>query len=508
MNGLLNACKWIAFAILAIILTLSNATAQATTVTADERGGRGMNRPGETPRLASLDALGDENWADNFTLNGTNDEVLAVAADGNGNLYAGGRFVVAGSAVANYIAKWDGAAWSPLAGGVSGAPNDTSIWSLAVDSSNHLYAGGRFAFAGGIAANNIAKWNGGSWEALGSGISGCNPSPSGCETVVSALAIDHDGNVYAGGNFLTAGGVTVNGIAKWNGSSWQALGGGVSGGSAWVFALALDINGNLFVGGNFVTAGGTAVNNVAEWNGSSWQPLGNGTGGAYPGIYALAVDGSSNLYAGGYFTTIGGVSASRVAKWNGSNWQAVGSPIPLGSAYSCAINALAVSGNTLYAGGFFNSPYCSSSQDYLAAWNGSSWSALGSGTNNSINALAVDQNGNLYSGGVFSGAGSVSANHVAKWNGSGWAGLGGDTSVNSGVGALAVDSGSVYVGGGFNWAGGVNTNAIAAWNGSSWSAVGAGGGMSGPSSLLPSLHLYETAVVISMQAAPSPRPGV
>ena len=39
--------------------------------------------------------------------------------DDAGNLYAGGFFTTAGEVSANYIAKWDGAAWSPLGIGMN-----------------------------------------------------------------------------------------------------------------------------------------------------------------------------------------------------------------------------------------------------------------------------------------------------------------------------------------------------------------------------------------------------
>ena len=36
------------------------------------------------------------------------------------NLYAGGYFTTAGGVPANYIAKWDGSAWSALGSGMNG----------------------------------------------------------------------------------------------------------------------------------------------------------------------------------------------------------------------------------------------------------------------------------------------------------------------------------------------------------------------------------------------------
>ena len=55
------------------------------------------------------------------------------------------------------------------------------------------------------------------WEVI-------NPSMPGVDGEVNALAVDASGNLYAGGDFATAGGVTVNRIAKWDGTSWSASG--------------------------------------------------------------------------------------------------------------------------------------------------------------------------------------------------------------------------------------------------------------------------------------------
>ena len=71
----------------------------------------------------------------------------------------------AGGVAANYIAKWDGSTWSALGSGMM-----VIVDALAMDGAGNLYAGGFFAFAGGVAANNIAKWNGSTWSALGSGM--------------------------------------------------------------------------------------------------------------------------------------------------------------------------------------------------------------------------------------------------------------------------------------------------------------------------------------------------
>ena len=55
--------------------------------------------------------------------------------------------------------------------------------------------------------------------------------------------------------------------------------------------------------------------------------------------------------------------------------------------------------------------------NYIAAWDGSSWSALGSGMDDDVSALAVSGS-TLYAGGHFTTAGGVPANHIAAWDGS------------------------------------------------------------------------------------------
>ena len=94
--------------------------------------------------------------------------------------------------------------------------------------------------------------------------------------------------------------------------AWHALGTGLD---SCVYALAVDGSGNLYAGGEFTTAGGVSANHVAKWDGSDVERSRQWA--EQRMSCALAVDGSGNLYAGGEFTTAGGVSANYVAKWDG-----------------------------------------------------------------------------------------------------------------------------------------------------------------------------------------------
>ncbi|MBI5865254.1 MAG: hypothetical protein HZB38_12235 [Planctomycetes bacterium] len=319
-----------------------------------------------------------------------------------------------------------------------------------------LYAGGGFTDAGGVVANRIAKWNGAAWSALGSGLN--NPA--------SALTVFDDGSgpaLFAGGTFSDAGGIAANYIAKWNGSSWSPLGSGITGGPlANVRALAVFDDGGglaLYAGGDFYTAGGVSAGSIAKWDGSDWSPL--GAVGMDSMVYTLCVFGDAAdqaLYAGGTFRTAGGVSANYIAKWNGSTWSA------LGSGMNGVVNALSVfddgRGPALFAGGDF--PAAGGvAATRIARWSSSGWSALGNGMSHAVYSLAVMNDGStpsLYAGGLFTAAGGALMNGIARWNGGAWSSLASGMSGSFGrVVAMAVfdDGGgpALFAGGAFTTAG-------------------------------------------------------
>ncbi len=188
--------------------------------------------------------------------------------------------------------------WVSLNPGMPGA--DDTVWAIAMDGSGNVYVGGGFTVIGKVVANNIAKWNGSAWSALGSGMNG----------YVDALLVSGT-TLYAGGEFTTAGGVTANGIAAWNGSAWSALGPGFGGSPSPLFVYALAVSGtDLYAWGNFTAAGGVTVNYIAKWDGSAWSALGSGMGGGSfggtgPVVSAFAADGLGHLFIGGRFSMAG-----------------------------------------------------------------------------------------------------------------------------------------------------------------------------------------------------------
>lgn len=218
----------------------------------------------------------------------------------NNELYAGGLFSNSGATVVSHIAKWTGSAWVPVGTGTNGP-----VFSL-TEYNGKLYAAGQFTNAGGVPAKNIASFDGTNWSAVGPGLE----SYTGA-TTVSTLRV-FSGYLFAGGTFNKSGSDTLRNIAKWDGTSWTDVGGGLKRytGATTVSTL-IPYNNLLIAGGAFNEGSSVALNNIGQWDGTAWSPLGNGVDNT---VYALEVF-QSGLFAGGDFMNAGTVTAYHIAQW-------------------------------------------------------------------------------------------------------------------------------------------------------------------------------------------------
>ncbi len=303
---------------------------------------------------------------------------------------------------------------------------------------------GDFTCAGGQVVNHIAHWDGSSWDALGSGlnieIGRLGPA---------ALALDRDGNLYVAGEFANAGGIQVMNIAKWTGIDWEAVGEGLAGGAS---ALIIDSQDNLYAGGYFYIPGSVPSQHsaISRWDGKRWEAFGAGINNT---VEALAFDGQGRLIAGGHFTATSDVPASGIARWNGEAWEA------LAENFSDQVLTVLIDGDTVYAGG--NGIWKFQDNTFATIGGGVSspiW------TKAFVNAMALDGKGRLVIGGGFEKAGTVVANNIARWDGQRWASFGSGLG-NGAIFVFNFDaSGRLVVAGGFSLVGGKVSRNLAIWN--------------------------------------------
>lgn len=339
--------------------------------------------------------------------NGTNGSVETVTKDSDGNIYVGGTFTNAGDSSRSNLARISSnEQWQSF-----GSDSNGTIHVVEIAPNGNVYIGGEFTQIGGIQANNIAFWNGENWSGMGSGTNGA----------VLALAFDTNGVLYVGGIFSAVNGQTVNNVAQWQNNDWSALtdnATNIAGTNNEIRSLDIDGNNNLYIGGNFDTAGGVSTSRIAKWNGTNWTALGSGTSGFVQAIEIV----NGFLYAGGNFNLAGGSTVNRIARYNlsSNSWE------PLGAGLSGSVNALEWDGNYIYAGGNFETASNTENNNIIvnniARWNSSQgWQALGPntlvGVNSSISTLSFsDSTGELHAGGSFSSSGDINANNIAVWS--------------------------------------------------------------------------------------------
>ena len=465
------------------------------------------------------------------TANGVNDGVYGLALH-QGQLYVTGTFTRAGWTLqAARIARWNGVAWSALGSGLSNSGLSAAGLALAVHG-GEIVVGGHFSHAGGAPANNIARWNGTGWHAFDMGGS------NGVDGLVSKLASDGV-RLYAGGYFSTAGSVPANQLAAWSGGVWHSLQDGLGWGGDPPQVSALEVHaGNLYVGGYFTTAGGVSTTGIARWDGSSWHAIGSPS--HVWGINSISA-GPDGLVVTGVFTQAGGVEANGLARWDGTQWHAMGAGLRRGD--SGAGQSLLRLGDDLYVGGLFtfvddglavniaklsngqwqpvavapahglhaefrnNAPHWPTAMasfggslyaagritlagdqlvNNIARWDGAQWHPLsgpsGMGVDDDVHDL-LEWDGTLWLAGRFARAGGLDSPLIARWTGSTWvpfqADLALDGNSSSTIRALATDGQNLYVAGRFASIGGVAANGVARWDGEAWHALGDGFGLEG-----------------------------
>jgi hypothetical protein len=392
---------------------------------------------------------------------GIDDEVFALTTwdpDGPGPqpalLVAGGRFTVAGDALANTIATWDGQRWQALGPGF-GAPVTDTVTALAVVQL-HLHAAVvHLNPSTGALASEVDGWDGQAWHPIAAGIPG----------TVAAMA-EFGGDLIAGGSFTTIGGVAANGVARWDGSAWTPLDTGVDGtypgdpGIGPRVSALLTQGPDLYVGGTFLNAGGQAAGSVARWDGA-WHTLGAGLQPYYPGSTA-DVDSftvfQGRLIAGGLFG-VGAATEVHAASWDGATWTAMDPGHGPGSG-----SALAAFDDQLILGG-------TAKGSGLFGWTGQAWQPFAGGTDDSVQALTLFR-GDLICAGWFSKAGPRALSRIARWDGAAWHGLpetGYASSNGPGI-LLAAHAfqNDLVIGGYFYGVGDVDASTIARWDGDSW----------------------------------------
>lgn len=289
--------------------------------------------------LATHDSFGQrdgEVWVDTgngVTSIGSFSGQVRRLAWNDGVLWVAGAFTLGGTPSVSNLALWDGLSWSTPPGGAADGP----VYSVTAGNGEVL-VGGAFANVGGIPAQRAAAYDGSQWTAY--------DFPAALS--VLALRRATGGELYAGGAYGTLN--ESGGLARWDGSAWQIVGGGLGQyATRGVVSDLVERDGGIDVVGCFNTAGGlqgdsgsVSARSAARWDGSAWQALDAGDAGATSPWFNQVVCGDegptaawdmgqqrvvatqAGLLLGGSFPGMGGVLSQSIIVRDASDWKAVG----------------------------------------------------------------------------------------------------------------------------------------------------------------------------------------
>lgn len=330
-----------------------------------------------------------------------------LTATTNAELNVAGTLSLVSSPGTRHVTRWNGSEWGEYAGGVNG-----DVYSVVegITDTNKIFVGGKFITLAGqdpsiAEVANVAVWDTslGVWEAMGTGMNGD----------VLSLAIDSADNVYAAGDFTLAGGVSVAGVAKWDGIEWSSIGYTGNAPSVVYVDPATD---DLYVGGQL----GDGYEGIQKYDGVSWTDLEFVDSGMTGEVRSIGKTSGGDLWVGGTFSNSGWAATRYLAEWDSTNLVVNADFEDInGSVNAITFDSL---GNTYIAGDF--TTIDSGAASRVAKLNGSTWSALGTGLSGTALTASVDVDDNLYVGGEFMTAGPRSTPRIAAWKSGSWEAVG------------------------------------------------------------------------------------
>jgi uncharacterized delta-60 repeat protein len=320
-------------------------------------------------RLARLDAGGQLDAVFNPP-GGANDSVRAILPQPDGRVVVGGFFTNVAGTTRNRLSRLnvDGTTDSSFD---PGAGADGPVFALAqhADAAN----AGRLIVAGGFAAVNgvnrpfVARVNTNGTVDPGFN-TGLGPS-----AVVFATAVQADGRVVIGGDFLTVDGQTSPRLARLNANgsldtNFSAnLGLGFSDS---VRAVLVQSDGRILVGGLFTNFNGTNVHRLARLNANgtvdvTFAPNNGPAAGGDNSVLALALQPDGKIIVAGDFQHFSGVTRSRLTRLNEDGTVDPAINFGLGANNFVASGAVPLNDGRIVIGGGFTS-FNGLARNYLA----------------------------------------------------------------------------------------------------------------------------------------------
>lgn len=356
-------------------------------------------------RIARLETDGKVDQT--LDLNIVGDYVFATAVQPDGKILIGGFFNTVLGVPRSNIARLnsDGTLDTAFSPGAS----DEGFSAIAVQADGKILVGGSFSVIGGVERNNIARLN-----SDGTLDMAFDPNALGSGGIfvpfVSAIAVQADGKILAGGQFNTIGGASRNRIARLDPVTGLADSFNPNA-SQSVASIAVQPDGKVVVCGTFTSIGGTTRNRIARLDGTtgladSFNP--NAT--FWVNSVSLQPDGK--ILAGGEFTGIGGQPRNRIARLD----SATGLADSFDPDSNFSVNSIILQADDkILLGGRFTNLIGGQPRSRIARLDSMGLAdSFDPNADGEVSGLAVVADGKILTGGYFANVGGQARNRFAR----------------------------------------------------------------------------------------------
>lgn len=348
---------------------------------------------------------------------GSNGVIRSISTQADGKIILGGVFTSYNGTLINRVARLntDGSLDGSFATGTG--PNNSVIWSSAVQADGKIIIGGDFTSYNGTASNRIIRLN-----ANGT-VDAAFTAGSGASGFVLTLSLQTDGKIITGGDIATYDGITCNHITRLhtNGSIDPTFNAGTSANNS-MHAIALQTDGKIIAGGAYTRYSGTLANRISRLNsnGSLDASFATGTG-MNDTVLSVSIQPDGKVITAGAFTNYNGTPASRIIRLQANG--TADASFTTGSGFNGSVYATALqSDGKLIVGGNFTT-YNGTAVNRIARLNANgtldAGFAVGSGANHTVYAIAIQSDGKIIIAGEYTTYNGAALNRVARLNANG-----------------------------------------------------------------------------------------
>lgn len=305
----------------------------------------------------------------NTSINGT---VFAIAIQPDGKIIICGSFTVINGTNQSRIARLntDGSLDTTFNTGIGA---NSAVYDIAIQPDGKILLGGNFVAIGTTLNFYVARLN--ADGSLDTTFSSALPSssPFGPQTTVYSLALQPDGKIVLGGSIIlsTSPTLTTTPITRLNAngtfdSSFNPGSSSTSNNS--VNKVVLQQDGKILAGGLFTNINGVLRRFIARLNADGSVDTSFDTGmGASSTVYSVFLQPDGKILIGGAFTMINGVERSRIARLN-SNGSVDNTFVPNITTFGTIYSVISGADGRVLSGGSF-AQTTTTNRDTLSVFN-------------------------------------------------------------------------------------------------------------------------------------------